>query len=75
MDWQPRSVQTLRATWAALTADPGATNRELRRRVGVGSIDTIRRAKQTLRAAGYIDYQDRTNNTTRIIVPFVTERK
>jgi DNA-binding IclR family transcriptional regulator len=77
-DYQPSRVgrklrnhlTCVRLVWAAVTAHPDATRRELAAAAGL-PLSTTNAAVRKLRDAGYIDYRNNRNRTTRIIVPFV----
>jgi hypothetical protein len=63
----------LRAVWAAVTRYPGATCAELAVVAGYkkSSFGSVGMALQTLRAYGYIAFDDRAVGARRVLVPFV----
>lgn len=63
-----------RRVWAEVTKTPNAPITELACRAGVVK-STASRALHALRAAGYIDFPDRTLQARTILVPFLNERR
>lgn len=61
----------MRRVWAAVTQDPQASLKSLAERVGC-SYSRVGVILKDLRAAGYIDFQDRTNGARTIVLPFST---
>lgn len=59
-----------RRVWAALSADPCRTVRQLTHDLGL-THDTIISALRRLSDAGYIDYEPRAVRARTVIVPFV----
>lgn len=67
------SPQMLRQVWAAVTAHPQMPIRALAktlRRSNSTVIDTL----HALRDAGYINFEDRTERTRTVLVPFIELR-
>lgn len=66
---RPVALRSIRAVWAAITADPPATIHELSARLDI-SRSTIYSAIRLLRAAGYIVEPPRSARARRVVVPF-----
>jgi len=62
-----------RRVWAEVTRTPNASVTVLAARAGVVK-STVSRALRTLRAAGYIDYPDRTLQARIVKVPFYAKK-
>jgi Mn-dependent DtxR family transcriptional regulator len=58
-----------RQVWAHLTSQPRLRLRDIAGAMGV-SVSVVRAARQLLRDAGYVDYEDGRAYTTTIVVPF-----
>ena len=63
-----------RRVWAYLTAQPRSRLHDIARTMGV-SVSIVRAARELLRDAGYVDYEDGRAYTTTILVPFGVMRK
>jgi hypothetical protein len=63
-----------RQVWAHLTDQPRSSLRNIASTLGV-SVSVVRAARQLLRDAGYVDYEDGRASTTTIVVPFRVARK
>lgn len=69
MDGLTEHQRTLRAVWAAYTARPGASYREIGRLVGLAP-STVMHAKEELARYGYLRYAERTARSVRVVIPF-----
>jgi Mn-dependent DtxR family transcriptional regulator len=63
-----------RQVWAHLTNEPRTSMDEIARGMGV-SKSIVRAARELLRDAGYVNYEDGKPRTTTILVPFRVMRK
>ena len=63
-----------RQVWAYLTDKPRSRLRDIAGAMGV-SVSVVRAARQLLRDAGYVDYEDGRAYTTTIVVPFRVARR
>jgi DNA-binding MarR family transcriptional regulator len=68
-----RSIDTTRRVWAALTATPDASIRELATRLGI-AISTVASHRRRLREAGYIAFEDGGVRATRVLVPLYVQQ-
>lgn len=64
--------QNTRRVWAALTANPDATIRQIRARTGLHA-DAVQLAIYQLESAGYITRDPRTARGRRVVVPFISQ--
>lgn len=67
------TTRTTRRVWAMVTKEPRASRRDIARRLRV-PLSTVHHALHRLRDAGYIDFEDYTTGTNRILVPFIALR-
>lgn len=65
------SIRRVRLVWAAVSAHPQATIRELATVVGFEYGD-VARALRVLENAGYIEHPHNVNRARRILMPYVT---
>ena len=63
------SPALVRSTWAAVSATPCASVRQLARRIRA-SESSVNRALHILRDAGYVTFEDRARRSRRVLVPF-----
>jgi Mn-dependent DtxR family transcriptional regulator len=63
-----------RQVWAHLTEQPRTSMDEIARTMGI-SKSIVRAARELLRDAGYVNYEDGRPRTTTILVPFRVMRK
>lgn len=63
------STAQIRAVWAAVTQAPHASQAELAQQAGCTG-HVVGRALHELRALGYIDFEDGTQQGRAILVPF-----
>ncbi len=69
------SPRILRLTWAAITADPNASARQIADRLGTGYYyGAIAQALRELVQAGYIGERPAAGVARPILVPFVVEQ-
>lgn len=64
------SPKLARRVWAAVSAEPCASTRELADMAGCAH-SSVRLALRRLRDVGYIDFPDGASRARRVIVPFV----
>ena len=63
------SPALVRRTWAAVSATPCASVRQLARRIRA-SWSSVNVALHILRDAGYVTFEDRAHRSRRVLVPF-----
>lgn len=67
------SLTKTRRVWAAVTAHPRASCKDLCRLSGIRSTSTVQYALNRLHDAGYIERLPGRARTLRVIVPFVRQ--